>query len=83
MANQWQIGFDWIGCRCLISYNTFTCNVFSWSRLGDLNPGPTHYERVSASPFLTGVTLRCSAFERGSASNSVTICGKSVAIDTQ
>jgi hypothetical protein len=53
--------------------------MFLWSRLGDLNPGPTHYEGVSASLSFTGVPLRCSAFERGSASNSVTICGKSVA----
>ena len=50
---------------------------WTWSRLGDLNPGPTHYEGVSAGLSLTGVPLRCSAFERGSASNSVTICGKS------
>ncbi len=35
MANQWQIGFDWIRCRCLVSQNTFICNVFSWSRLGE------------------------------------------------
>lgn len=47
MANQWQIGFDWIRCRCRISQNTLICNVFSWSRLGDLNPGPTHYDSVA------------------------------------
>ena len=34
---------------------------------------------VSTSLSLTGVPLCCSAFERGSTSNSVTICGKSVA----
>ena len=40
-VNLWQIGFGRIRCRCLIFQNTFTCNMFSWSRLGDLNPGPT------------------------------------------
>ncbi len=43
--NLWQIGFDWIPCLCRISQNTCNCNLFSWSRLADLNPGPTHYER--------------------------------------
>ena len=43
-VNLWQIGFDWSHCLCRISENTFTCTVFSWSRLGDLNPAPTHDE---------------------------------------
>ena len=44
-VNLWQIGFEWIRCLCRISENTSICNMFSWSRLGDLNPGPMHYER--------------------------------------
>ena len=44
--NLWQISFDWIRCRCLISKKTFICNVFSWNRLADLNPGPL-YETTS------------------------------------
>jgi hypothetical protein len=47
VANLWQIGFGRIRCPCLISQNTFTCNMFAWSRLGDLNPGPTHYDSVA------------------------------------
>ena len=50
VANLWQIGFEWIRRRYRISQNTFTCNVFSWSRLGDLNPGPTHYEPFASPP---------------------------------
>jgi len=34
-VNLWQIGFGRIRCRCLISHNTFSCNMFSWSRLGE------------------------------------------------
>ena len=56
MANLWQIGFEWIRRLCRISQNTFTCNMFSWSRLGDLNPGPTHYERHSRAASLIEVT---------------------------
>ena len=54
--NLWQIGFEWIRRLCRISQNTFTCNMFSWSRLGDLNPGPTHYERHSRAASLIEVT---------------------------
>ena len=52
-VNLWQIGFGRIRCYCLISQITFTCSMFSWSRLGDLNPGPTHYEQF-ARPLRTG-----------------------------
>ena len=50
-VNLWQIGFGRIRCCCPISPNTFTCNMFSWSRLGDLNPGPTHYETAPTHGF--------------------------------